>query len=104
MRNASVNARIPEDLKESGNEVLKRYGLSQSQGIYEFYRFMDENKRLPFETSNRRSHSEKDWSEAFALVDSLVRNNRFSKMTEGEIKAERAVSRGILPDEGGVDL
>ena len=44
---ATINARIPEALKQSGTKVLERNSVSPTELIRSVYRYMDRHQRLP---------------------------------------------------------
>ena len=44
---ATINVRLPEDLKASGEEVLNREGLSVSDAVRRLYEYLDEAQAVP---------------------------------------------------------
>ena len=81
MADAMVTARMSQEKKEAGNRVLD---------------YVLENKKLPFpEEQGRRKYTQEEIAEAIAWVDSIPRKDRFSTMTDDEIRRERLVSRGL---------
>ena len=44
---ATINVRIPLSLKEGGEAVLEREGVSVSEAIRKFYMFLERNQVLP---------------------------------------------------------
>ena len=68
MADAMVTARMSQEKKEAGNRVLEQLGTNATQ---------------------------EEIAEAIAWVDSIPRKDRFSTMTDDEIRRERLVSRGL---------
>ena len=44
---ATLNVRMPQDLKERGEHVLAREGVSTSKAVRGLYRHLDELQRVP---------------------------------------------------------
>lgn len=44
---ATLNVRLPEDLKDRGAQVLKREGVSVSDAVRGLYEYMEREQRLP---------------------------------------------------------
>lgn len=44
---ATINARIPESLKEHGSQILERDGVSPTELIRSVYRYMEKEQRIP---------------------------------------------------------
>lgn len=44
---ATLNVRLPEDLKDRGAQVLKREGVSVSDAVRGLYEYMEKEQRLP---------------------------------------------------------
>ena len=92
MADAMVTARMSQEKKEAGNRVLEQLGTNASQVVNRLYDYVLENKKLPFpEEQGRRKYTQ----EEIAWVDSIPRKDRFSTMTDDEIRRERLVSRGL---------
>jgi antitoxin component of RelBE/YafQ-DinJ toxin-antitoxin module len=84
-----VTGRMPQGKKEIGNAVLARLGSSASAAINQLYDYLIEYGRLPFSESARLDKDEV--ANRIALVDSipLPAGNRFTTMTDEEIRRER---------------
>ena len=44
---ATINARMPEELKRGGSRVLERNGVSPTEIVRSVYRYMDRNQEIP---------------------------------------------------------
>lgn len=44
---ATLNVRLPEDLKKRGGKVLERNGLSVSDAVRGLYEYLQDNQSLP---------------------------------------------------------
>jgi len=44
---ATINARLPEKLKQSGSRVLERNNVSPTEIVRSVYRYMDRNQAIP---------------------------------------------------------
>ena len=44
---ATLNVRLPEDLKNRGAQVLKREGVSVSDAVRGLYEYLEKEQRLP---------------------------------------------------------
>jgi DNA-damage-inducible protein J len=44
---ATINVRIPQSLKEGGEAVLEREGISVSEAIRRFYVFLEHRQKIP---------------------------------------------------------
>lgn len=96
MADAMVTARMSQEKKEAGNRVLEQLGTNASQVVNRLYDYVLENKKLPFpEEQGRGKYTQEEIAEAIAWVDSIPRKDRFSTMTDDEIRRERLVSRGL---------
>lgn len=96
MADAMVTARMSQEKKEAGNRVLEQLGTNASQVVNRLYDYVLENKKPPFpEEQGRRKYTQEEIAEAIAWVDSIPRKDRFSTMTDDEIRRERLVSRGL---------
>lgn len=84
-----VTARMPARKKEIGNNVLKRLNTNPSAAINRFYDYLIENEELPFPTTP--SLTPEEIQRRIAIVDSisLPAGNRFSTMSDDEIRRER---------------
>lgn len=96
MADAMVTARMSAEKKEAGNRMLEQLGTNASQAVNRLYDYVLEKKQLPFpEQHERRKHTQEEIAQAIAWVDSIPRRDRFSTMTDDEIRRERLVSRGL---------
>lgn len=100
MADAMVTARMSQEKKEAGNRMLEQLGTNASQAVNRLYDYVLEKKELPFpEQQRRRQYTQEEIAEAIAWVDSIPRRDRFSTMTDDEIRQERLVSRGLATRE-----
>ena len=44
---ATLNVRMPEDLKRSGDRVLEREGVSVSEAVRRLYRYLEDEQTVP---------------------------------------------------------
>lgn len=96
MADAMVTARMSQEKKEAGNRMLEQLGTNASQAVNRLYDYVLEKKQLPFpEQQERRRYTQEEIAQAIAWVDSIPRKDRFSTMTDDEIRRERLVSRGL---------
>lgn len=96
MADAMVTARMSAEKKEAGNRMLEQLGTNASQAVNRLYDYVLEKKQLPFpEQHERRKHTQEEIAQAIAWVDSIPRRDRFSTMTDDEIRRERLISRGL---------
>lgn len=96
MPDAMVTARMSAEKKEAGNRMLEQLGTNASQAVNRLYDYVLEKKQLPFpEQHERRKHTQEEIAQAIAWVDSIPRRDRFSTMTDDEIRRERLISRGL---------
>lgn len=89
MSEAMVTGRMSTAKKKAGNKVLSNIGVNASQAINQLYDYIIEHGRLPFSESKERTISAKEWKEAKEFVASIPFKNRFSTMTDDEIRQER---------------
>jgi DNA-damage-inducible protein J len=47
MSTATINVRLPQELKRGGDEVLRRAGVTVTQAIRSLYGYMDEHQDIP---------------------------------------------------------
>lgn len=96
MADAMVTARMSAEKKEAGNRMLEQLGTNASQAVNRLYDYVLEKKQLPFpEQQGRRKYMQEEIAQAIAWVDSIPRRDRFSTMTDDEIRRERLISRGL---------
>ena len=96
MADAMVTARMSAEKKEAGNRMLEQLGTNASQAVNRLYDYVLEKKQLLFpEQQGRRKYTQEEIAQAIAWVDSIPRRDRFSTMTDDEIRRERLISRGL---------
>ena len=96
MADAMVTARMSAEKKEAGNRMLEQLGTNASQAVNRLYDYVLEKKQLPFPAQQgRRKYTQEEIAQAIAWVDSIPRRDRFSTMTDDEIRRERLISRGL---------
>lgn len=47
MATATLNVRLPADLKKHGGQVLDRHGISVSDAVRSLYEFMEQEQQVP---------------------------------------------------------
>ena len=98
MEDAMVTGRMSAEKKAAGSKVLARAGLNASQAVNLLYDRLEEEQSADFLT--HRKPEKREWESAAKLIDALVPpmpiNSRFDNMTRGQIKLERAKSRGLV--------
>lgn len=104
MADAMVTARMSPEKKEAGNRVLEQLGTNASQAVNRLYDYVIERRELPFpEQRERRKFTPEEIARAIAWVDSIPTlpiDNKYSTMTDDEIRLERLKSRGLLDGWG----
>ena len=96
MADAMVTARMSAEKKEAGNRMLEQLGTNASQAVNRLYDYVLEKKQLPFpEQQGRRKYTQEEIAQAIAWVESIPRRDRFSTMTDDDIRRERLISRGL---------
>ena len=96
MEDAMVTGRMSAEKKAAGNSVLEKNGMNASQAVNLLYDRLAEEQDTDFlEHGTPTRHQ---WKMASELVDSLHMDidERFFHMTRGEIKLERAKTRGVI--------
>ena len=90
-----VTARMSQSKKENGNAILEQLGTNASSVINRLYDYIIENRELPFTVQDQLSQAE--IRRRITLVDSLplTAGNRFSTMSDEEIRSERLENRYI---------
>jgi antitoxin component of RelBE/YafQ-DinJ toxin-antitoxin module len=99
VQNATINVRLPRDLKQGGDRVLKKAGVSPSELIRDLYRYMEREQELPEFSANDRQEAQKDEIERKRrLMRSLVgvlppdvdfdemRRARLQRQTRSEVR------------------
>lgn len=97
MADAMVTARMSQEKKEQGNAILGQLGTSASGAINRLYDYLLEHKSLPFgDDSTSRQHSPEEIAAAWEFVHSipLEKGNRFTSMSDDEIRMERLAAKG----------
>ena len=98
MDDAMVTARMSNRKKAAGAKVLAKAGLNASQAINLLYDKLEEEQSADFLT--HRKPEPREWESAAAFIDALASpvpiNTRFDNMTRGEIKLERAKTKGWI--------
>ncbi len=98
MEDAMVTGRMSAEKKAAGNAVLEKAGFNASQAINALYDRLVETKSVDFLFD--RHVSPQQWKAAAKVVDSIASpvpiHTRFDDMTRGQIKLERAKSRGLV--------
>lgn len=101
MSDAMVTGRMSKEKKEEGNRVLASLGSNPSKVINQLYDYLIENRHLPFaEVKEQHRYTEQEIAEARKWALSLPRKNRFSVMTDEQIRQERLAKRNLVVEEG----
>lgn len=100
MPDAMVTARMSPEKKEAGNRIFEQMGTNASQVVNRLYDYVIEKRALPFVAQKeRRRFTQKEIAEAIAWADSISMRDRFSTMTDDEIRQERLIARGLATRE-----
>ena len=98
MEDAMVTGRMTPEKKAAGAKVLAKAGLNASQAINLMYDRLEEEQNAEFLV--HRKPTRREWESAAKLIDSLSSpmpiETRFDNMTRGQIKLERARSKGWI--------
>ena len=98
MDEAMVTGRMSAEKKAAGGKVLSKSGLNASQAVNLMYDKLEEEQSADFLV--HRKPERREWESAARLIDSLASpvpiKTRFDDMTRGQIKYERAKSRGLV--------
>ncbi len=86
MADTMVTGRMAPAKKAAGNKVLKSLGLSASEAVNKLYDHLIEYGQLPFPSQAEKPITLEDRKEAACFVRGLPKKNRFSSMTDAEIK------------------
>ncbi len=89
MADAMVTGRMSSAKKRAGNRVLAALGISASQAINQLYDHLIEEGSLPFSGKQVRSITAQERAEARSFVRSIPKKNRFSSLTDAEIKRSK---------------
>lgn len=106
MQDAMVTARMSKAKKELGARKLAALGSNPSRFINDCYDFVIANDAMPVGTGpqeGERSYGEAEIAEARAWLEALSSTGPgascFSTMTDGEIRQERLIARGLATEE-----
>ena len=96
MDDVMVTGRMSPEKKAAGTRVLEKAGLNASQAVNLLYDKLAEEQSADFLVHSKPEPRE--WESAAKLIDylggSVPIHTRFDSMTRGEIKLERAKSKG----------
>lgn len=92
MADAMVTGRMTPAKKEAGNKVLEELGLNASQAINQLYDYLIEKGSMPF-SKPKREYTKEQIEEALAYARSIPRKNKFSDMTDDEVKRHKMKHR-----------
>ena len=96
MEDAMVTGRMSPEKKAAGAKVLAKSGLNASQAVNLMYDKLEEEQSAEFLVHRKPERHE--WESAARLIDSIASpvpiKTRFDDMTRGQIKYERAKSKG----------
>lgn len=94
-----VTARMSREKKEAVAQVLDGLGTTASEVINDLYDYVRVNKALPFAAQDEPHRiSAAELSAALSFIDGLGKVDRFSSMTDEDIKRERMLSRGLMTE------
>ena len=96
MEDVMVTGRMSAEKKAAGAKVLAKAGLNASQAINLLYDRLEEEQNADF--LKHRIPEKREWESAAKFIDSLHMpiSTRFDHMTRGQIKLERAKSKGWI--------
>ena len=98
MDDVMVTGRMSAEKKAAGARVLDKAGLNASQAVNLLYDKLEEEQNADFLI--HRKPEPHEWESAAKFLDALASPtpvpSRFDTMTRGEIKLERAKSRGLV--------
>ena len=96
MDDVMVTGRMSAEKKAAGAKVLAKAGLNASQAVNLLYDKLEEEQSAEFLT--HRKPEQREWESAAKFLDALASPipiaTRFDSMTRGQIKLERAKSKG----------
>ncbi len=72
MGTATLNVRLPEELKERGLQVLEREGVSVSDLVRDLFGYLEENQELPDFAVDSKRMKKADVERRRAAMESLV--------------------------------
>lgn len=100
MADVMVTARMSPDKKFRGNRMLAQLGTNASQAINGLYDYVIEHGSLPMKKDEEKAPLRDRLADASIWFDSLVDasliDERFSSMTDEEIRRERLIARGLV--------
>ncbi|MBQ9042675.1 MAG: RelB/DinJ family addiction module antitoxin [Eggerthellaceae bacterium] len=98
MEDVMVTGRMSAEKKAAGAKVLAKAGLNASQAVNLLYDKLEEEQSADFLI--HKKPEKREWESAAKFLDALVSptpiETRFDNMTRGQIKLERAKSRGLV--------
>ena len=98
MDDAMVTGRMSAEKKAAGARVLEKAGLNASQAVNLLYDKLEEEQSADFLL--HRKPEPREWESAAKFLKALASptpiQSRFDTMTRGEIKLERARTRGVI--------
>lgn len=94
MASAMVTGRMTPEKKRSGARVLEGLGLTASQAINQLYDYLIRTGQMPFGEDTRPAITAEDRRRAQSFISSMQRRNRFSNMSDAEIKRTKMKQRG----------
>lgn len=98
MADAMVTARMPQAKKDAGAKVLAQIGSSASQFINSAYDYLIQHGASPFEAKpDDSAPSAERITQALSQVEDmcLPNSNRFSTMSDDDIRRERLARKGL---------
>jgi antitoxin component of RelBE/YafQ-DinJ toxin-antitoxin module len=98
VQSATINVRLPHDLKQGGDRVLKEAGVSPSELIRNLYRYMQREQEIPRFSTNDRQTAQRDETERKrelirSLVGILPPDVDFDEMKRARL--QRQVNSGV---------
>ena len=70
---ATLNVRMPEELKDRGMQVLEKEGVSVSDLVRDLFGYLEENQEVPeFVTASKPGMSKADAEQRRAAMRSLI--------------------------------
>lgn len=72
MKQATLNVRMPEALKRSGDKVLSREGISVSKAVRKLYEYLDEQQEFPDVLDTGREKRKEKIAHRRAAAESMV--------------------------------
>ena len=98
MEDAMVTGRMSTEKKAAGAKVLAKAGLNASQAINLLYDKLEDEQSADF--LMHRKPEPREWESAAKFLDAIAApapvHTRFDSMTRGEIKLERAKTKGWI--------